>query len=365
MDAESYDHLMRAIYDGVMAEDGWHNALVKMLPLARSEQGALITWNESNSVDVAGELELGHSDDARSVFSFYDADRPLVGAIATGQWHFDPEELGAGTLACRHFQQEFMRQHDFNLVMWTPLVTAGRMHATLSFQRGRHRPQFLSKDAAAIEPLLPHLIRAVKLRWRYEDLSRMAQVGKHVLDRLHSPILVINAKAQIQHANAAAQDWLSTKHHPFSYQSWLKQATPWPELSHLAEQICRNGTVAAIKTAPAQEGGPFTYLIGLPLRENHPLAIEWYEPTGIVVVHDPSCRKTAWSELLQRLFGLTPAECRVMEQLSAHHSIDGVAETLALGRETVRTHLKSIFKKTGSPNQSALMQLITELSHLH
>jgi DNA-binding CsgD family transcriptional regulator len=53
---------------------------------------------------------------------------------------------------------------------------------------------------------------------------------------------------------------------------------------------------------------------------------------------------------------LTPAEARVCESLFRTGSVDAVAEDLNLTRNTVRSHLKSIYAKFGVVSQGQLMQ---------
>lgn len=360
MNAQRYDHLIHAMYGGVMAAGGWHDVLAELRLLNNSEQSALLVWNERSSIDLAGQTDPAQRIDLEFDVVRDDAHKPSAARIVVGQWYFDARTLGASSMLSHKFYREFWRSHGLQSVMWTPLIAAGPVHATLLFQRELHRPPFEIDDAQPIEPLLPHLIAAVKLRWRFEDLSRMAQMGQHMLDRMQSPVLVINAKAHILFANIAARDWLSHARHPFSHQSALQQ------LLHLASQICGASPVpmASMKIDSEGQGAPATYLVGFSLREDHPMAQGWSQPIGIVVVHDAATRHTPWPELLRQLFGLTPAECRLVERLSDYHCINEAADTLAIGRETVRTQLKAIFQKTGSRNQSALMQLVTELSQL-
>lgn len=41
---------------------------------------------------------------------------------------------------------------------------------------------------------MPHLIQAAELRWRFQELARLAQRGEHLLNRATQPVLVINEK---------------------------------------------------------------------------------------------------------------------------------------------------------------------------
>jgi DNA-binding CsgD family transcriptional regulator len=63
-------------------------------------------------------------------------------------------------------------------------------------------------------------------------------------------------------------------------------------------------------------------------------------------------------ELLQALFDLTPAEARLASQLTEGRSIEQVALSDGLSHNTIRTHLKSVFAKTGVQRQAELVSLL-------
>jgi DNA-binding CsgD family transcriptional regulator len=63
-------------------------------------------------------------------------------------------------------------------------------------------------------------------------------------------------------------------------------------------------------------------------------------------------------ELLQALFDLTPAEARVASQVTEGRSIELIALSTGLSHNTVRTHLKSVFLKTGVQRQAELVSLL-------
>jgi DNA-binding CsgD family transcriptional regulator len=57
-------------------------------------------------------------------------------------------------------------------------------------------------------------------------------------------------------------------------------------------------------------------------------------------------------------FGLTPAEIRLTLYLVTGGSLAGYAARFGLGLSTVRTHLKSVFAKTGVSRQARLADLL-------
>jgi DNA-binding CsgD family transcriptional regulator len=63
-------------------------------------------------------------------------------------------------------------------------------------------------------------------------------------------------------------------------------------------------------------------------------------------------------ELLQALFDLTPAEARLASQLTTGKSIEQISLSSGLSPNTIRTHLKSVFSKTGVQRQAELVSLL-------
>jgi DNA-binding CsgD family transcriptional regulator len=61
------------------------------------------------------------------------------------------------------------------------------------------------------------------------------------------------------------------------------------------------------------------------------------------------------------LFDLTRTEAVIAQNLTAGRSIDDIAIELASSRETIRSHLKSVFRKTGVNRQAQLVRLLAGL----
>ena len=68
------------------------------------------------------------------------------------------------------------------------------------------------------------------------------------------------------------------------------------------------------------------------------------------------------TKIVAALFGLTPAEARVFEQIVAGRTVAEASDALGIGRSTVRTHLLRLFDKTGVRRQAELIQIATSLA---
>jgi DNA-binding CsgD family transcriptional regulator len=68
------------------------------------------------------------------------------------------------------------------------------------------------------------------------------------------------------------------------------------------------------------------------------------------------------AELLALTYGLTPAETRVVSCLLAGRTLSEGARELRVTPATARTHLRSVFRKTGASRQQELLLLAARLS---
>ncbi len=65
--------------------------------------------------------------------------------------------------------------------------------------------------------------------------------------------------------------------------------------------------------------------------------------------------------LLRQAFGLTPSEAKIALYLADGKSLEEAAQEMTIAHETTRSHLKSIFRKTGTHRQGELVALVARL----
>lgn len=84
-------------------------------------------------------------------------------------------------------------------------------------------------------------------------------------------------------------------------------------------------------------------------------------PTVLVIVNDPAIAADADPGLLRELYGLTTCEARVASALLHGHSLQSAARCYGISVETMRSQLKSIFRKVGVSRQQDLVRVLAEL----
>ncbi len=82
------------------------------------------------------------------------------------------------------------------------------------------------------------------------------------------------------------------------------------------------------------------------------------EPFAVIFLSDPHWQNDFEPARLERFYGLTPAEARLTILLVQGLSLEEGAGKLNVSLNTVRTHLKRIFTKTGTNRQSEVVRII-------
>jgi DNA-binding CsgD family transcriptional regulator len=66
--------------------------------------------------------------------------------------------------------------------------------------------------------------------------------------------------------------------------------------------------------------------------------------------------------VLSTLYGLTPTEVRVAREISGGDTTRAIGKRLNMSENTVKTHVRHIFEKTGITRQTELVRLLADLS---
>jgi DNA-binding CsgD family transcriptional regulator len=82
----------------------------------------------------------------------------------------------------------------------------------------------------------------------------------------------------------------------------------------------------------------------------------------VLFVTKASFESTAASDLIRKIFRLTPSETRVMLAIVEYGSIPEASRHLDVAESTVKTHLSQVFVKTSTHRQADLVKLIAAFS---
>jgi DNA-binding CsgD family transcriptional regulator len=183
------------------------------------------------------------------------------------------------------------------------------------------------------------------------------------LDRLPHGVFLLDTVGRVLSMNAMAQRIVREKDGLTVASDELRAARP-DETRRLARMIVESGRSAlgsgvaagGVLRLQRKSSRPAYEVLVCPLSVDALMLV----PNRAVVaifVSDPEAGSPPAPDVFQTLYGLTPAEARVAHLLATGCGLVAVADELHVTRETVRTHLKNIFAKTGTSRQSQLVRL--------
>jgi DNA-binding CsgD family transcriptional regulator len=359
-----YDKLTQSLYAGILSPTDWNSALLQLRILLDSEQCTFLVHDKQFGIPIANEVanfDEGFVNDYESHYWTVDPGRSVVATLRPGSWYFDEQQLGKHAIEHSVFYQEYFRRYGLGTLMCTPVYQDDRYLAGLSFQGGVARKYFGPDDAARLAPLMPHLLQASRLRIQVDSLAKAAALGISMLNSFSFPILAITENSRIVFANAAAEEWLCDKKVLWMSQDAARSTAIRAAIVKIGHRLFHGNTRHA-QTQLALPGAASCYLLGLSLPEGHPVGVGFTERVALVIARGATNLAPSATQVFKDLFGLTPAEIRLAEEMQCCDRLSDAADNLAITHGTAKSQLKSIFQKTDCHSQAALRQLWLELT---
>jgi DNA-binding CsgD family transcriptional regulator/PAS domain-containing protein len=230
--------------------------------------------------------------------------------------------------------------------------------------RAKSRGAFTARELALFERVIPHMQRLMQILLRLNDLDGRQAADAVLWDRLPFGVFILDASGRILWGNRAGESIVAQNDGLATRGKLLIAGAP-DENAALHRLIGQAGITGAGRGLDA--GGalalsrpsarrPLAVLVA-------PFAAARVEQLGrrpavVVLVSDPETRPQAAPELLAGLYGLTAREAALVALLLEGLDLHDAAERLALSMNTVRTHLRGVFTKTGTRRQAELVSLL-------
>lgn len=240
----------------------------------------------------------------------------------------------------------------------------------LAFNRRRHEEPFGAEEEAVMQALYPHLRQALLAESRLRLMGTRVASVEAGLDALPQGIAVVGEEGRLLHANAALQA-MAARRDGFSLgAAGLEIADSGAAANYrYAVRLALAVTTGRIRllpegmhlAVPRPSGGAPWLVQLLPLRRGGAGALGAFAG-AVAVVTDAEARRPPSALLLQRLLDLSAAEADLAAGLAAGKDLATLAQRRGVSRETLRTHLAAIRRKTGCRRQAELVALVLRLS---
>jgi DNA-binding CsgD family transcriptional regulator len=360
------------IYDTTFDHALWSKTLKRIVEYVGFEYAG--AWSCALvAKDATGEVRLGHQVGitprfARSYVDHYGQLDPTqairlfdVGQIQSMQDWVPIEDYRKG-----RFYQEWVRPQGFEDAASVMLEKSADGFSYFGMiKSGGLVDNDLRRTLA---PIVPHLRRAVLIGQVLHRPARIASSMAHALDALKTALILLDATGNITHSNQSGHDMLDRKDFLRVEQGRLVATDP------LLNRILREAVLASI----LGDGATRSESIALPFVAHdgerfvgHLLPLTAgrrrktgaaYDATAVLFVSKASLDSTAASDIIKKIFRLTPAEARVLLAVVELGSVSETSRNLDIAESTVKTHLGRIFTKTDTKRQADLVKLIAAFS---
>lgn len=356
--------LIGRIYDAALDPQLWSGLAPQIASHAKSTSAVLLTLGQGHAgfITQSDHFSPAVQRDYERHYQRLDVWAERGAKFALGDVIASKDMVEDSELERSEYWDGYLRPLDIFYVVGSVFPVSDGDVGILGIHRPRRAGTYEEADKARVAEFLPHIKRALQIRRRLNDPGIEKQAALEALERSATATLVVDRNGKILYANGRADEILRDGDALRDIGGRL--ATVQRAITERLTRMIQ----AAVDTAAGQGracGGalailredrlPLTVLVA-PFRP----ALDGFgaaAPAAILFIRDPEEPAPA-SLALQGLFGLTPAEATLAAALAAGKSIDEIATVHGISLNTARTHLKTIFAKTGTCRQAELVALI-------
>ena len=354
----------RALLEGVLSDDAWNDALMRVAGQVGASYVCVTSQNElTKQLDVLEPVKLPQSAVEAYVndFQALNPTNLLRAMPKEGEQYLDWVELGHRFIERSPYYQDFLKPHGLGHIMAHCVGTFGNQSSNLSLHRLAGEAAFGAEQAADLSALHGALNRSYAIRHQLRSLKRAQAWQRAALDTLSFPLMIVNQACGILQANRAAESWLSEPACPLSAKG--EGSARWALLHIVQQALGKPGDIPRLASVRLSFDTPHAgaICVAIPLGDGgNETEASRYEAALLMIW--PAKPREPVQQLLRQVFGLSLAELRVAKLLAVGHTPQEIAGLVAVAESTVRSHIKSIFQKTHVRRQHDLARLLTELA---
>ncbi len=355
--------LLASIYEGPLEAEPWQSFLVLLRSVMGANSATLVLKPPSTSERGVLRIDGGRMEGvARYQESLFAMDPFLhipPGEVKTLLELIPEEEWVASEL-----YKVCMEPAGFYDSLGVDMHVPGEMEAGLRVTRDKTSPRFTDNDKAFMRDIVGHLERAIRIHVRMNKIESERALYAGAVDQLSLATILLDEKGAVLSCNRMAEQLLAREPELQVNNGYLQvgdeaTTTELQRLIGLVLEQQQHGGPAVIEAMRIRRDGDYADL-GVAVR---PVPMnEWSEgrsvPTVAIFISDPDFGAEAPVQVITRLFGFTPTEAQLSLLLAEGLSLDEASQALGISRNTARTHLRSVFNKTGVSRQTLLVRLI-------
>ena len=190
----------------------------------------------------------------------------------------------------------------------------------------------------------------------------VGDVALNIFERLSVGIVLVDRFAEVVFANAAARS-MTKNGGSLRLNGGVNSRSPAHDrrLGDLLRSAI-GGASARAMSLPSSDSGKSVVVLAAPVQSPGKGVRNLRSAAAMLVICDPSRSGKIPATWMMDAYGLTFTEARVALAFASSGTIADTARRLKISSNTVKTHLKRIYDKTGTSRQTQLSRLMATIS---
>ena len=365
MKLELFSSLVEGLYDAALNPTDWPRVAQLFARAFDTESCAIFQLDLAQG--SAGLLGITGNFDAKAMreYEAYYHQKDLwaisMSKSATGRAMLGTEIVGEADFLNSEIYSDFAKRIELFWSVASVMPLEKQFMGAIGVHRPRGARAFEADDKHHLDMVLPHLSRAMLLQRRLQGLTQDHRLVLDALEKLSVGMIAVDAQSTVLFANQTAERLLCAGLGLTCRKGCLGTTDPSKE-DELRRLIQQAGLASL--GGPSEAGG----VLALPRPEGRPLSLQVCPlsphaltlgpsvPAALVIFGDPDATASTSTQAVIELYGLTPAEAKLMSALVEGERLEDYADRQQISVNTVRTQSKQIFSKTGHSRQVDLIR---------
>jgi DNA-binding CsgD family transcriptional regulator/PAS domain-containing protein len=364
---EAASKLIGQIYASVLQPAGWPE-LLKLISSSGENAGSSIVvydrWGGERSQLFEHGADQSH---LRVYFEKLAAMKLTPGGRSHARTLGDVTTL---TMLCgeresleHDFYMRWVKPSGFRDMIGVLVLKSGKRLAWFSVARTEIQARYCDADLQFMDWLSPHICRAFTMGDIFDLQAVRIQQLEQTVDALSTGVFLTDRRG-ITYMNSSAQKLIDDRG-----ALKVKDNRLTVPKSRSTDMLSEAISASLDGVAPPMAG---THMVPIPDEEGggliaSVLPLKWRDAdnplTGLpgsaaILVQDPSQPVQSVGDAFGRLYGLTGAEQRISLEIARGRSNQDLCDLLGISTNTLKTHLKHIYAKTGVTRQTDLARLV-------
>jgi DNA-binding NarL/FixJ family response regulator len=354
---QSLSALIDLIYDATLEPELWGEVADRLEAQTRGRVAFLLQQDRPTGF-FRGCSEAGDADIAEYLDRHWRTDlamkrlrsAPVGASVADSQLVSD---AGRDQL---EFYREYLRPRGLHRGYYTVLYREGPQSTVMGVHRPDKDDDFSEACAQSINVIRPHLSRSLALSRRLAATNAARDASLSALEQAGLGLVVLGRNAAVRFANASGEELLRSG--ALRVASGRCEATTQSDTRALHAAVTKavsdKDAISSTLTLSRPGSRHPVRVTVTPLRPNGRAGLG-SEPLAMLVFGETAPELN--DNQLRREYGLTTSESRLLKALVTGERLADYAERVGVRVTTAKTHLSSVFAKTGEQRQADLVRL--------